>query len=376
MPDTKFLILIAMVMFTIASMVTTYISLSISVLPEPNVVIPITEEVQWDCAWLALLLAVGIGLMLFALKVAIIDEQKRLNFVGIIGLTIVAFISISFNMDVFYRAANKDFYIRYTSAQMKKLYADYLAEAEAKLSEKKNELLKQVAKQEGELESEIRGLREDPEGYGPKARREDYHLTLLQKETEVELQSLEEAQAAKEKADALLAQNPSDLEEVEALQGELQAVVKDLGAKAGVPLPPPYRARNQLFVVFAKLFDFRNSDFMEICMALLIMALAFLLDLGDIVGYSMVPDDPNAKRARKRMDYDPYTGPEVIPAPPRKTFLPESESSPIDYYAEEEDKKEAFFARGEDEGYPLSSEEAEAGGQGSRRRPFRFKRRR
>ena len=121
MPDTKLLILIAMVMFTIASMVTTYISLSISVLPEPSVVIPITEDVQWDCAWLALLLAVGIGLMLFALKVAIIDEQKRLNLVGIAGLTVVAFISISFNMDVFYRAANRDFYIRYTSAEMKKI---------------------------------------------------------------------------------------------------------------------------------------------------------------------------------------------------------------------------------------------------------------
>ena len=47
MPDTKFLILIAMVMFTIASMGTTYISLSISVLPEPSVVIPITEDVHW-----------------------------------------------------------------------------------------------------------------------------------------------------------------------------------------------------------------------------------------------------------------------------------------------------------------------------------------
>lgn len=376
MPDTKFLILIAMIMFTIASMVTTYISLSLSVLPEPSVVIPITEDVQWDCAWLALLLAVGIGLMLFALKVAIIDEQKRLNVLGIIGLTIVAFISISFNMDVFYRAANKDFYIRYTSTQMKKVYADYVADVQEKLSEKKTQLLKQVAKQEGELESEIRGLREDPEGYGPKAKREDYQLTLLQKETEVEIRALEEAQAAKEKADALLAQNPQDLDEVEALQGELQAVVKDMGAKAGVPLPEPYRARNQLFVVFAKLFDFRNSDFMEICMALLIMALAFLLDLGDIVGYSMVPDDPNAKRARKHIDYERYTGPEIIPAPSRKTFLPESQSAPVDYYPEDENDKEAFFARANEDDYPLPSEEVEATAQGHGRRPFRFKRRR
>lgn len=197
MPDTKFVIVIAMVIFTIASIVTTYISLSISVLPEPSITIPITEDVTWDCSYLALMISVGIGLMLFALKVAIIDEQKRLNLVGILGLLIVAFISISFNMDVFYRAANRDFYINYTSAQMKKIYADYLAEVDSKLSAKKTELLKQVAKQEGELESEIRGIREAPEGYGPKAKSEDYKLTLLQKEAEVELRALEEVQASK-----------------------------------------------------------------------------------------------------------------------------------------------------------------------------------
>ena len=45
MPDTKFVIVIAMIIFTIASIVTTYISLSISVLPEPSVTIPITENV-------------------------------------------------------------------------------------------------------------------------------------------------------------------------------------------------------------------------------------------------------------------------------------------------------------------------------------------
>jgi hypothetical protein len=317
------------------------------------------------------MLSVGIGLMLFALKVAIIDEQKRLNLVGILGLGIVAFISISFNMDVFYRAANRDFYINYTSAEMKKVYADYVAEVESKLSERRTELLKQVAKQEGELESEIRGIREDPEGYGPKAKREDYQLTLLQKETEVELRALEEARAAKAKADDLLTQSPLDLTGVEALQGELQAAVKDMGAKAGVPLPAPYRARNQLFVVFAKLFDFRNSDFMEICMSLLIMALAVLLDLGDIVGYSMVPDQPGGKRSRKHIDYDRYTGPEIIPAPLNKPLLTKSDSSPIDYYAE--DDKEAFFSRTDGDEHLFPEEEAEAGGQG--RRPFRFRKR-
>lgn len=375
MPDTKLLILIAMVMFTIASMVTTYISLSISVLPEPSVVIPITEDVQWECAWLALLLAVGIGLMLFALKVAIIDDQKRLNLVGIAGLTVVAFISISFNMDVFYRAANRDFYIQHTSAEMKKLYADYLAEVDSILSGRRTELLRQVARQEGELESEIRGLREAPEGYGPMARQEDYQLTLLQRETEVELRALDEARAEREEANALLAQSAYDLGGVESIQDQLRVVAASMGAQAGVPLPEPYRARNQLFVVFAKLFDFRNSDFMDISMALLIMALAFLLDLGDIVGYSMVPDQPGSKRAARHPDYHSYTGPEIIPAPERRPLLTEPEHSPIDYYAE--DEKEEFFARGGNREYPLPEEETEAeSAQGHSRRPFRFRRRR
>ncbi len=376
MPDTKFVIVIAMVIFTIASIVTTYISLSISVLPEPSITIPITEDVTWDCSYLALMISVGIGLMLFALKVAIIDEQKRLNLVGILGLLIVAFISISFNMDVFYRAANRDFYINYTSAEMKRLYADYLAEVDSKLSAKKTELLKQVAKQEGELESEIRGIREAPEGYGPKAKSEDYKLTLLQKEAEVELRALEEVQASKQRADALLVESPSDLAGVEALQGELQAAVKDLGAKAGVPLPEPYRAQNQLFVVFAKLFDFRNSSFMEICMSLLIMALALLLDLGDIIGYSLVPDQPGGKRARKRMEYDEYAGPEIVPAPfSNKPMLAKSEAAAIDYHPEDNDDKEAFFARPQ-ENYPLPEEEVEAAGQSRPRRPFRPRHRR
>ena len=61
MPDTKFVIVIAMVIFTIASIVTTYISLSISVLPEPSITIPITEDVTWDCSYLALMISVGIG---------------------------------------------------------------------------------------------------------------------------------------------------------------------------------------------------------------------------------------------------------------------------------------------------------------------------
>ncbi|MGI6461428.1 MAG: hypothetical protein ACOX5J_15300 [Candidatus Hydrogenedentales bacterium] len=378
MLDTKFVILIAMIIFTIASIVTTYISLSSSVLPEPSVTIPITENVTWDCAYLALMISAGIGLMLFALKVAIIDEQKRLTLTGVLGLLIIAFISVSFNMDVFYRAANRDFYIHFTSAEMKRVYADYLAEVDAKLSTRKTELLKLVAKQEAELESEIRGIREAPEGYGPKAKSEEYKLTLLQKEAEVELQALEEVRASRLRANELLVESPLDLAGVETLQGELQAALKDLGAKAGIPLPEPYRAQNQLFVVFAKLFDFRNSNFMEICMSLLIMALALLLDLGDIIGYSMVPDEPGGKRTRKRVDYDAYLGPEVVPAPLNANpMLARRETAALDYQpGDPGDDKEAFFARPQED-YPLPEEEVEAAGQSHHpRRPFQTRHRR
>ncbi len=378
MLDTKFVILIAMIIFTIASIVTTYISLSSSVLPEPSVTIPITENVTWDCAYLALMISAGIGLMLFALKVAIIDEQKRLTLTGVLGLLIIAFISVSFNMDVFYRAANRDFYIHFTSAEMKRVYADYLAEVDAKLSTRKTELLKLVAKQEAELESEIRGIREAPEGYGPKAKSEEYKLTLLQKEAEVDLQALEEVRASRLRANELLVESPLDLAGVETLQGELQAALKDLGAKAGIPLPEPYRAQNQLFVVFAKLFDFRNSNFMEICMSLLIMALALLLDLGDIIGFSMVPDEPGGKRTRKRVDYDAYLGPEVVPAPLNANpMLARRETAALDYQpGDPGDDKEAFFARPQED-YPLPEEEVEAAGQSHHpRRPFQTRHRR
>jgi hypothetical protein len=348
------------------------------VLPEPSVTIPITENVTWDCAYLALMISAGIGLMLFALKVAIIDEQKRLTLTGVLGLLIIAFISVSFNMDVFYRAANRDFYIHFTSAEMKRVYADYLAEVDAKLSTRKTELLKLVAKQEAELESEIRGIREAPEGYGPKAKSEEYKLTLLQKEAEVELQALEEVRASRLRANELLVESPLDLAGVETLQGELQAALKDLGAKAGIPLPEPYRAQNQLFVVFAKLFDFRNSNFMEICMSLLIMALALLLDLGDIIGYSMVPDEPGGKRTRKRVDYDAYLGPEVVPAPLNANpMLARRETAALDYQpGDPGDDKEAFFARPQED-YPLPEEEVEAAGQSHHpRRPFQTRHRR
>ena len=101
-----------------------------------------------------------------------------------------------------------------------------------------------------------------------------------------------------------------------------------------------------------------------------------IICLGDIIGYSMVPDQPGGKRARKRIDYDEYTGPEIVPAPfSNKPMLAKSEAAAIDYHPDDDDDKEAFFARPQ-ENYPLPEEEVEAAGQSRPRRPFRPRHRR
>jgi len=310
---TRACIFIAMVILTIVSMCTTYLSLQQSVLPGPAMPIPIPGGAVWRCSVLALGLSVAIGMMLFALKFAIIDEQKKLNVVGVIGLTIVAFISIAFNMDVFYRWADKEFFLRYSTAQVKDTYSKYQAEVHAKLTDRKQELEKAVALQEGELESEILGLRGAPEGYGVRARAEDYTLTKLQKTTQVELASINEALAAKREADTLLASDmPQSLDEVAALQDKLRVTAKDAGAVVGVPLPSPVKQDNPLFAVFAKLFDLKSVGFKE----LFILAMSFFLDLGDIIGYSLVPNRP--KRTRRQVfEAKPLFGdPEIIFANP------------------------------------------------------------
>ena len=115
---------VGMVMLTLASMCTTYISVNDSILPEPKVTIPLWNDMTWDCSVLALALSVGIGLMLLALKLAIIDEQKRLSPLGLIGLCLLAFISISFNMDVLYRTADKDFFLDYSKNRMVTPYTE------------------------------------------------------------------------------------------------------------------------------------------------------------------------------------------------------------------------------------------------------------
>jgi hypothetical protein len=290
---TRSLVYIAMVVFGIVSMFTTYQSLHDSILPEPLVRINLGSDVVWNCSIFALGLAVAIGLMLFALKIAIIDEQKRLNIMGVIGMTTIAFISIAFNVDVLYRWADRDFFIRFSNEKMRSVYEDYLTDTQAKLIVKRDETLKEVAKQEGELDAEIRGLREKPEGYGRVARQEDYKLTVLQKTSAVDLKSVEEALAKKEEADTLLrGSTPTTLAEIDKLQSELRVILKDMGAVSGVRLPEVVKPENPLFAVFTKLFDVHAIGIKEV----FILLVSFLLDLGDIIGYTLIP---NKRRKRE-----------------------------------------------------------------------------
>jgi hypothetical protein len=308
------IVYIAMVILTIVSMWTTYISLRDSILPEPIVSIPWDQTRVVSVSIFALGLSIAIGLMLFALKMAIIDEQKRLNIVGVIGLTIIAFISISFNMDVLYRYANEDFFISYSNSRMRSVYEDYLAQVQNTLIEKRNEFRKEVAKQEGELESEIEGLREAPAGYGPIAKEERYRLTLLEKTTQVDLETIDEALRAKEEANRLLLSSEAKtIPEIQELQDDLRVMVREAGVVGGLALPDPVNLENPLFAVFSRLFDVKTVGLMEV----FILCIAFFLDLGDIIGYSLVPA---ARRGRRKPSpFQPYPVAEAQP-----DFVPEN----------------------------------------------------
>ncbi|MFA6239426.1 MAG: hypothetical protein WC655_00770 [Candidatus Hydrogenedentales bacterium] len=287
-----FIMYTAMVLLTFVSMWTTYVSVSQSILPEPTIAIPLPNGVVHNCSFIALALAVAIGLMLFALKMAIIDDQKKLNIFGIVGLTVIGFISISFNLDVLYRVADKDFYLRYSDSQMRTPYEEFLSKAQATLLERKDAALRVVAKQEGELEAEIGGLRKKPAGYGNEARKEDYALTLKRKDADVDLQGVEDALLVKSQADLLLASTmATSIDDVFALQDKLRVVLKDLSAVSGIPLPAPVRIENHLFAVFNKFSHLSQIGMKEVFFLLI----AFFLDLGDIIGYSMVPNKPKKK---------------------------------------------------------------------------------
>ncbi len=302
---SRIIFCIAMVLLTVVSVYTTYASLTDSILPEPKVAIPISEGVVWNCSVMALGLAVAIGLMLFALKLSIIGGHKRLNVLGVLGMTVVAFISIAFNLDVLYRTADRDFYLRYSNDRMRSTYEKFLGEVQGVLGERRTELLRSIAKQEGELDSEVKGLRKAPAGYGTNAKEEDYKLNVLQKTAQVDLQAVEEALETKKQADALLrSEVPQKLEDIDKTQAELRVIVKDLSGAANVPMPELVKTENPLFAVFEKLFDYKSVGFKEI----FILITAFLLDLGDIIGYSMVP---GRKPEKKQIRIEPFPEPRL-----------------------------------------------------------------
>ena len=315
-------ILVAMVLFSIVSIWTTYVSLRDSILPKPTIPVTLAPGQVHDLSVFALALSVAIGLMLFALKLSIIDGHKRLNVLGIIGLTIVASISIAFNMDVLYRTADQQFFLNYSEMKVRTVYEDYLASAQTKLNVRRQELEKQVAKQEGELESEIKGLREKPAGYGTEARKEEYALTLLEKTSQVELADIVAAQEKKKDVDVVLAQaSVAKLEDVTKLQDDLRLKIKDFAALAGTSMPPAVKLESPLFAVFQKLFNFRTAGPLEY----LILALAFLLDLADILGYTLVPTRKEKKApAIWAAVPERLPGPEIITTPTPSAMVVES----------------------------------------------------
>ena len=355
----KIMLFIAMSLLTVVSIYTTYASLNDSILPEPTVMIPLAGGTVWKCSVIALGLSVAIGMMLFALKMAIIGGQKRLNIFGILGMTIVAFISIVFNMDVLYRTADREFYLRYSNDRMRSTYEGYLAEVQGVLQERKTELLRSVAKQEGELDAETKGLRKAPAGYGQYAKEEDYKLTVLQKTAAVDLEALEQAMATKAQADDLLRTAvPEKLEDIDKTQAELRVIVKDLSGVSGVALPQLVKTESPLFAVFAKLMDIKTVGFKEI----FFLMIAFFLDLGDIIGYTLVPNKKDKKAPAVRLD--------PFPAPRRLALVSgDGETAADDDDLPETradgDENDEVVDDGERAAYPAL--------RGSRRRPGTFR---
>ena len=101
---------------------------------------------------------------------------------------------------------------------------------------------------------------------------------------------------------------PQTLEEIDKTQAELRVIVKDLSGASGVPMPELIKTENPLFAVFEKLFDYKTVGFKEI----FILITAFLLDLGDIIGYSLVP---GRKKERKEVRIEPFPEPRLALLP-------------------------------------------------------------
>jgi hypothetical protein len=115
---------------------------------------------------------------------------------------------------------------------------------------------------------------------------------------------------------------PTTLDEIERLQNQLRVLVRDVTAMAALPMPSPVQLENPLFAVIGNLFDYRTAGLKEF----FFLAIAIFLDLGDIVGYTLVP---NKAKDRKRRAWIPRRHTEVAPAfevtslPTRKDAVPD-----------------------------------------------------
>jgi len=138
--------------------------------------------------------------------------------------------------------------------------------------------------------------------------------------------------------------------------------LKDAGAVAGIRLPDVLKLENPLFAVVTKIFDLKSVGIKEIFLVIV----AFLLDLGDIIGYSLVPNRRRNEREEPIEARPEFPGPERIPVPrdlPAASLL--SAGGAIEPSAKEvSDPTDEFPAA------------AEAGSAAYRpvHRPFRFRR--
>lgn len=324
---TRTILFIAMVMLAVVSMWTTYVSLRDSILPTPEVDLPLFNGAVWTCSIFALLLAVAIGLMLFALKLAIIDGQKRINFPGLVGMIIVAFISITFSFDVLYRTADPDVLLNETASAVRGVYDEHLASVQTKVIQERERLLKDIPQQDHELKAEPLSFRDAPSEFEPGAY--DGTDDLAEPESEAlefgdipndlatsagsqagqptipeiiaaELETITAALAAVNEANELLRTSlPRTVADVEQLENQLRGLVTDATARAGIPMPEPVRIDTPLFAVLGKLLDWKTVGLKEI----FFLAIAIILDLGDIIGYSLIPSKP--KTAAKKPEWLP-----------------------------------------------------------------------
>lgn len=217
-----------MVLLTSVSIWANYASLSTSVLPEPRVPVPLPTGGTWECTVVALVLAVALGLMLFALKLTILDEDRRLNGAGALGVIVILLLSVAFNADVLYRVADKDFYPRHAMAQTAAAYSAHLERIAAD---------------------------------NPTA----------------------ETAAAVDKARRLfLAAAPEDMEEVAAIEQTVRTALTQAGID---PPPEPTHLDSPLFAVLAHITNVQSLGVQD----WFLLLLALFLDLGDLIAYRLLP---------------------------------------------------------------------------------------